>query len=253
MMTTTPALALEYNVSDKAAGEFGKSTSVETVTVVGEEKLFNVNVSKDSAFVPPIFGSPSADTKGTGYLLTPNISGVGEMNIGSGAGGVNVPNSFASNTMQFPPSNGTNDTGYASSDKFTLPDGLYYADGSIGTLKIPSINLNVKVYETESLESLARGAGHFKSTSCWDGNVGLAGHNRGVANHFGQIHTLEDGDKITYTTKLGTRTYEVFYVGQIEETDFSRLGRSSENMITLITCVRNVPEMRWCVQAREIT
>ena len=53
--------------------------------------------------------------------------------------------------------------------------------------------------------------------------------------------------------KLGTRTYEVFYVGQIEETDFSRLGRSSENMITLITCVRNVPEMRWCVQAREIT
>ena len=42
MMTTTPALALEYNVSDKAAGEFGKSTSVETVTVVGEEKLFNV-------------------------------------------------------------------------------------------------------------------------------------------------------------------------------------------------------------------
>lgn len=87
MMTTTPALALEYNVSDKAAGEFGKSTSVETGTVVGEEKLFNVNVSKDSAFVPPIFGSPSADTKGTGYLLTPNISGVGEMNIGSGAGG----------------------------------------------------------------------------------------------------------------------------------------------------------------------
>ena len=52
MMTTTPALALEYNVSDKAAGEFGKSTSVETVTVVGEEKLFNVNVGKDSAFVP---------------------------------------------------------------------------------------------------------------------------------------------------------------------------------------------------------
>ena len=129
MMTATPALALEYNVSDKTAGEFGKSTSMETVTVVGEEKLFNVNVSKDSAFVPPIFGSPSADTMGTGYLLTPNISGVREMNIGIGASGVNVPNFSVSNTTQFPPSNGTNDTGYASSDKFTLPDGLYYADG----------------------------------------------------------------------------------------------------------------------------
>ena len=136
--------------------------------------------------------------------------------------------------------------------KFTLPDGLYYSDGSLGRLKIPSLGLSVKVYEDESLESLAKGAGHFKSTSCWDGNVGLAGHNRGVANHFGQIHTLENGDKITYTTRLGTRTYEVFYVGQIKETDFSRLGRTSENMITLITCVRNVPELRWCVQAREV-
>ena len=74
-----------------------------------------------------------------------------------------------------------------------------------------------------------------------------------MANHFGQIHTLEDGDKITYTTKLGTRTYEVFYVGQIEETDFSRLGRSSENMITRIIWVCALTEMRCRVQAREIT
>ena len=74
-----------------------------------------------------------------------------------------------------------------------------------------------------------------------------------MANHFGKIHTLEDGDKITYTTKLGTRTYEVFYVGRLKKRISARLGRSSENMITLITCVRNVPEMRWCVQAREIT
>ena len=92
-----------------------------------------------------------------------------------------------------------------SSTKFTLPDGLYYTDGSIGRLKIPVLGLSVKVYENESLENLAKGAGHFKSTSCWDGNVGLAGHNRGVANHFGKIHTLENGDKITYTTKLGIK------------------------------------------------
>ena len=83
--------------------------------------------------------------------------------------------------------------------------------------------------------------------------MGLAGHNRGVANHFGKIHTLENGDKITYTTKTGHQDLRGIFVGQIEETDFSRLGRTSENMITLITCVRNVPEMRWCVQAREIT
>ena len=45
--------------------------------------------------------------------------------------------------------------------------------------------------------------------------LGLAGHNRGVANHFGQIHTLEDGDKITlHHEARHARTYEVFYVGQ---------------------------------------
>ena len=83
----------------------------------------------------------------------------------------------------------------------------YYTDGSIGRLKIPVLGLSVKVYENESLENLAKGAGHFKSTSCWDGNVGLAGHNRGVANHFGKIHTLENGDKITYTTKPVSYTH----------------------------------------------
>ena len=37
------------------------------------------------------------------------------------------------------------------STKFTLPDGLYYSDGSLGRLKIPSLGLSVKVYEDESL------------------------------------------------------------------------------------------------------
>ena len=82
--------------------------------------------------------------------------------------------------------------------------------------------------------------------------MGIAGHNRGVTNHFGKIHTLKAGDQITYTTQLGTRTYEVFFVGQIEETDFSRLERTNDNLITLVTCVQDVRNMRWCVQAREV-
>ena len=64
-------------------------------------------------------------------------------------------------------------------DKFTMPDGLIDANGKLGTLVIPKINLNVSVYEEESLESMRRGVGHFKSTSCWLGNVAMCGHNRG--------------------------------------------------------------------------
>ena len=114
------------------------------------------------------------------------------------------------------------------------------------------MNVSGKVYEEESLENMKKGVGHFKSTSCWDGNVGLAAHNRGIAVTFGQIHTLNAGDKIVYTTKLGTRTYEVYFVGQVQETDMSKLQRTNENIVTLITCVNDVPELRWCVQAREV-
>ena len=240
-----PALAADYEFDPPDGPMYASPTSVDQVIVVGEGTTdrSNVDRSKNAAVIAPPFGSPESYLPGAGTVLIPQAS----TSSGTTAG---------SSTIYLPPA--SYDTGTPAEDtspistKFTLPDGLYYSDGSLGRLRIPSLGLSVKVYEDESLESLAKGAGHFKSTSCWDGNVGLAGHNRGVANHFGQIHTLENGDKIIYTTKLGTRTYEVFYVGQIKETDFSRLGRTSENMITLITCVRNVPEMRWCVQAREV-
>lgn len=244
-MTTlmlTPALALEYNISAPDDPLYAPATSVDEVIVVGGSSEWNnIDRSKNTAIVPPPFGSPESYRLGTGVTLNVHTySGISGGYISSGSG-----------STYYPPDD-YSEPSYSSS-KFTLPDGLYYSAGSLGTLRIPSLDLKVKVYEDESLESLAKGAGHFKSTSCWDGNIGLAGHNRGVANHFGQIHTLEDGDTISYTTKLGKRTYEVFYVGKILETDFSRLGRSSENMITLITCVRNQPELRWCVQAREVS
>ncbi len=99
---------------------------------------------------------------------------------------------------------------------------------------------------------MRRGVGHFKSTSCWNGNVAFAGHNRGNTDYFGEIHMLRDGDLIKYTTKLGTRTYEVYSVSRISEDDTSCLQRANENIVTLITCVNDVPELRWCVRAREI-
>lgn len=243
-----PALALEYEVKAPDGGTFAPSTSVEQVTVVGGSptEADNIDRSKNAAVVPPPFGSPESYQEDTGEALVPQSTASAGGSTAGSSGGIYYPPADAAGS-------GSSSVTVTPSTQFTLPDGLFYSDGSLGRLKIPALGLNVKVYEDESLENLAKGAGHFKSTSCWDGNVGLAGHNRGVANHFGQIHTLDHGDRITYTTKLGTRTYEVFYVGKINETDFSRLGRTSENMITLITCVRDVRDMRWCVQAREVT
>lgn len=265
-MAVAPAQALEYDVEEPEEGMFAPSSSVEQETVVGggTTEQSNIDRSKNAALAPPSFGSPDSYQSGTGQVLIPQVS---YSNYNSTAGG-NVNTNGASivgnstgtaGDFYVPPAtlgdSSASDviTSTTGNNKFTLPDGLYYSDGSLGRLKISKLGLNVKVYEDESLENLAKGAGHFKSTSCWDGNVGIAGHNRGVTNHFGKIHTLVAGDKIVYTTQLGTRTYEVFYVGQISETDFSRLDRTSENIITLITCVRDVRNMRWCVQAREVS
>ena len=129
---------------------------------------------------------------------------------------------------------------------------LYYSAGHIGTLKIPAIGLTVKVYQGTDNAVLAKGAGHFESTSIWEGNVALAAHNRGVNNHFGKIHTLDLGDTIKLTTKLGARTYGVYSVSKISVNDVSVLNDTADNIITLITCVMNEPDYRWCVRAVEL-
>lgn len=127
-----------------------------------------------------------------------------------------------------------------------------YSDDYLGTLKISAIGLSVKIYQGTGSSTLAKGAGHFTDTSIWDGTVALAGHNRGVNNHFGKIHTLEIGDKITLTTKLGTRTYKVTSVSKVSETDRSAMTPTGEDRIVLYTCVMNQSAYRWCVQATAV-
>jgi sortase A len=137
-----------------------------------------------------------------------------------------------------------------SADTWTNGSEIIQPDGTIGRLEIPKVGLNVPVYEGEDLSNLAKGTGHFDETSAWRGNVGIAGHNRGTNAYFGQIHTLENGDIITYSTSLGKRNYAVFNVVQVNEYDVSCLNPSAEDIITLVTCVRDVPSLRWVVQAR---
>jgi sortase A len=248
-----PAMATAYNFGGADPGNFAQSTSVEPETVIGEPPDENANIdrSKDTAYLPPPFGSPSADTTVTIIFSQGNSSGSpAPANSGSSGGTEYYPASSVD--PDTPPRMDISYSSY-SSNKFTLPDGMYYADGSIGTLSIPKINVNnIKVYEDESLENMSKGIGHFRSTSAWDGNVAFAAHNRGTIGYFGKIHTLRNGDKIEYRTVYGLRTYEVFFVGQIRETDLSRLNRTDENIVTLITCVNDIPELRWCVQAREV-
>lgn len=242
---TIPAGALEYTIEAPDGPDFGTPTSIEVVQTADRGEAKNEDRSKNAALIPPAFGSATSDLPGSGDYLTPNLSPSGMPVTGAVIGG--------STAVVYPSHNTTTTvSGNSVSSGFTeVTDDLYYSSGYLGTLKIPAIDLSVKIYQGTDSKTLAKGAGHFEETSFFNGNMALAAHNRGVNNYFGKIHTLSLGDKITLTTKLGTRTYEVVSVSKVSETDRSSLSPTTDNRITLYTCVRNERDQRWCVQAVE--
>ena len=213
------AQAKEY-FYDEAYDNFSKSTSTELPTVIGAENIYLRDVSKNTALLPPPFGSPQMLQANSGATM-------------------NATTNAASDIIQTFPL-GSNSIEHGS---------LLYADGTLGILKISKLGLNVKVYEGEN--NLEKGVGHFTDTAVFTGNVAIAGHNRGVTSYFGKIHNLKAGDEIIYSTKLGTKKYAVTSVRKINAADFSFLRETQDNRLTLITCVKNEPNFRRCVQAKE--
>ena len=260
-----PAHALEYNIDGAEDYLFGRPTSDNTIY---EWENPNVDRSKNTALIPPGFGTPTSYLPNSGEYLTPNlVPGALSGGLVNQVGSVGNPNGGTStNTMGsgyptadtsvdssgFPTvDTGVSGTGGQATAFTEVTSSMYYSNGSLGTLKIPSIGLTVGVYEGTGSAPLLKGAGHFEGTSIWNGNIAIAGHNRGVRNDFGKIHTLKSGDTITLTTALGTRTYAVTSVSKVSVNDTSGLSASTDNQITLYTCVENQPAYRWCVRALE--
>ena len=237
-----PASALDYSIDAPGNPDYGDPTSIEVVHTADGGAMKNEDVSKNAALIPPTFGSATSYLPGSGTPLTPNlVPGALDGGLVSQVGSVTYP---AVDT-------GSGWTGTASTGWTDVTSDLYYSGGYLGTLRIPAIGLSVKVYEGTDSATLAKGAGHFPDTSIWDGNCCIAGHNRGIRDDFGDLHTLEPGDTITWTTKLGTRTYEVTSVQKVKETDTSGTAAATDNRITLFTCVRGERAYRWQVQAVE--
>ena len=270
---TAQANALEYTIHAPKDYLFSASTSVETIHT--QQEPANRDRSKNVSLVPPGFGSPTSYLPGSGTYLTPNLvpgalhgglvtqTGTNQYTpiVGvDGSGGVYATEAPIPEIAPLPDgiavSWSPNESGavHYNSPSFTeVSSDLYDNSGSLGTLKIPALGLNVRIFEGTDNATLAKGAGHFKDTSIWNGNVCIAGHNRGANCYFGNIHTLKQGNEITLTTKLGTRTYAVTSVKKITETDNSDTEATWENCITLFTCVRNQSEFRWSVRAVEIS
>ncbi len=135
---------------------------------------------------------------------------------------------------------------------FTERSQVTMTNGHFGAVSIGSHNLFAYVYPSASAESMRKGAGHVDGTSVWNGNIALCGHNRGSWPYFQNLKNVGLGETITYKTSLGTRTYRVTYSGRIEATDTSVLAPTTENRITMLTCVANEPSYRYCVIGQEI-
>ena len=69
VLAAVPAYALDYTVDAPEDYLFGRPTSVETVMEYGTD---NVDRSKNTALIPPAFGSPTSYLPNTGEPLTPN-------------------------------------------------------------------------------------------------------------------------------------------------------------------------------------
>lgn len=259
------AQAMDYNFSTAAPQDFYKSGSYEDVygsqynyggkNVVDyqipelEYGLFSTTQTgvMERTTLPGLQAAVATNSgsAGSGY----GVSGGGPITVlteaGSSAGGMEA---FLPPTSVSQPGSSQNTT---QKTAYTSIEGMKRSDGSIGTVKIPSLDINTKVWEGETNASMKKGLGHYSSTSAWDGNVGVCGHNRGAKYTIGSIKNLKKGDTITYNTVNGTRTYAVETVTTISNDDWSYLQATSDNRITITTCLADHPESRICVQAVE--
>ena len=107
-----PASALEYTIDAPGDPDYGTPTSAEVIHTADSGALKNEDVSKNAALAPPSFGSPSADTPGTGTYLTPDLAPDG-MAVGTITGG-SLP-------IVFPPVSATPQGGAGSSGNTADP------------------------------------------------------------------------------------------------------------------------------------
>ena len=247
--------AADYSFETTAPQDYYKSTSYEDV--YGSQYNYGGRNVVDYQIPELEYGRPS--TTMTGVMERTILPGL-QQTVATGGGGYGVSGGGGPITVLVeagtPGSAGTQTptvptTPTVQQPAYTSSDGMAYKDGSIGTIKIPTLKINMKVWEGETNASMKKGLGHYSSTSAWDGNVGVCGHNRGTKYAIGSIKNLERGDTITYTTIYGTRTYAVETVKIISNSDWSYLQATSDNRITLTTCLADHPESRVVVQAVE--
>lgn len=126
------------------------------------------------------------------------------------------------------------------------------AGPTLAVVRIPSVGIEVPVFDSIDDIALNRGAGHVDGTAepGDSGNIAIAGHRDGF---FRGLKDIEVGADIEVSTLQGRRIFQVTDLSIVDPLDVSVLDSTDATMLTLITCypfyyVGSAPE-RFIVRA----
>ena len=141
------------------------------------------------------------------------------------------------------------------SDKNLYP--VYPSEGDvIGTLRIPTLDIDLPIIQGTGDNDLEKGVGHFVQSVLpgESDNCVLSGHRD---TFFAKLGELEIGDQLTVTTSAGTFTYETSGTRIVEKNDKTVIVPTDHAVLTLTTCypfsyVGSAPQ-RYIVSADLVT
>lgn len=112
---------------------------------------------------------------------------------------------------------------------------FFYIGDKIGTLTIPSVNIEVGVFQGDREAEFKLGAGHYAG-SYFPGqgnNILIAAHR---TTYFKPLETISEGDLITFETTYGNFNYIVREIRIIDGRDNSVAAETESEQLTLYTC-----------------
>jgi sortase A len=106
---------------------------------------------------------------------------------------------------------------------------------AIAVLTVPSLNLELPVFEKDDEISLNRGAGLIPGMGLPDqgGNIGIAGHRDG---YFRALKDIKVGDRIEIRTHVKVHRYRVTSIDIVDKDDNRLLADTELPVVTLVTC-----------------
>ncbi|MFC7685865.1 class A sortase [Ureibacillus sp. GCM10028918] len=121
---------------------------------------------------------------------------------------------------------------------------------AIGSITIPTVELELPIVKGVGKEALAVGAGTMKPNQQMGvGNYSLASHYfEGKDILFGPLYEAELGDTIYLSDLSNVYEYEIFVKKVIEATDVYIIDETDQTLLTLITCAEEGTK-RLAVQA----